>query len=438
MTVYTKPLVKPAWGESKTTPADMITPTDPEIGIGWPLSAVPPSRQRFNWVLNYASNAVRYLMQRGLVEWDAAETYSLHSKVTGPDGLSYKSLQAANIGNTPDSAPSFWERWGFSDSELSSRFVARDAKESVIAATTANITLSAPQTIDGIAVVAGNRVLVKNQAAGAENGIYVVAAGAWTRATDAVTGTLSSGATVPVTSGTVNNDTEWMLSTNDPIVVGTTVLSFVSNDSRYAKINGDGGQNFSAASFTTGGALKVGNGATILILQSDVEASVVNLANNAQRPIRIANGTDPDHAATVAQLSTAGKAIGELFEFAGTAAPAGSLICPTAATNISRTTYAALFAAIGTTWGVGDGSTTFGMPWFPANYSSVQASANVGTQTVGDNLAHTHGGAIIKTSDFSYGGGGSIYAIGNGGNVSTTGSAANFPAGVRVLKCVKY
>src|SRR5262245_18827628 len=57
--------------------------------------------------------------------------------------------------------------------------------DTVRAATTANITLSGTQTIDGVAVVAGDRVLVKNQTTASENGVYVVAAGAWTRATDA-------------------------------------------------------------------------------------------------------------------------------------------------------------------------------------------------------------------------------------------------------------
>ena len=60
-------------------------------------------------------------------------------------------------------------------------------KDACVAATTANITLSAPQTIDGVSVVAGNRVLVKDQTTAATNGIYVVAAGAWTRAVDADT-----------------------------------------------------------------------------------------------------------------------------------------------------------------------------------------------------------------------------------------------------------
>jgi hypothetical protein len=60
-------------------------------------------------------------------------------------------------------------------------------KQPVNAGTTANITLSGAQTIDTVAVVAGDRVLVKNQTAQAENGIYVAAAGAWSRSPDADT-----------------------------------------------------------------------------------------------------------------------------------------------------------------------------------------------------------------------------------------------------------
>ena len=55
-----------------------------------------------------------------------------------------------------------------------------DFKDSVRATTTANITLSGTQTVDGVALVVGNRVLVKNQSTASQNGIYVVASGAWT------------------------------------------------------------------------------------------------------------------------------------------------------------------------------------------------------------------------------------------------------------------
>jgi hypothetical protein len=75
----------------------------------------------------------------------------------------------------------------------------------VTVATTANITLSGTQTIDSIAIGAGERVLVKNQTAGGENGIYVVAAGAWSRAGDADTAAkVAAGTRVKVITGVVN------------------------------------------------------------------------------------------------------------------------------------------------------------------------------------------------------------------------------------------
>lgn len=102
-----------------------------------------------------------------------------------------------------------------------------DWKQSVRVATTANITLSGLQTIDGVSVQAGDRVLVKNQSTAAQNGIYVAASGAWTRATDADSGAeVTSGMAVMVTEGTTQGDTQWVLTTNDPITLGTTALSF--------------------------------------------------------------------------------------------------------------------------------------------------------------------------------------------------------------------
>ena len=130
---------------------------------------------------------------------------------------------------------------------------------------------------------------------------------------------------------------------------------------------------------------------------------------------------------------------GTIIDFAGSTAPTGYLACPTVATNISRTTYAALFAAIGTAWGAGDGSTTFGMPYFPANYASVQASANVGTSTVGAVIAHVHDlpmGSGSSTSG-SYVGRDDA-PEGTAVSTNSTGGSANLAAGMRVFKCVKF
>ena len=102
-----------------------------------------------------------------------------------------------------------------------------DVKDSVRAATTANITLSGAQTIDGVAVVAGNRVLVKDQTTASQNGIYVAAAGAWTRASDMAAASTAAGNFVFVEEGTSNADTGYVCTSNAGAdVVGTNSLSF--------------------------------------------------------------------------------------------------------------------------------------------------------------------------------------------------------------------
>lgn len=116
-----------------------------------------------------------------------------------------------------------------------------DAKESVVAATTSNISLSGTQTIDGVAVGVGDRVLVKNQTDASENGIYVVGSGAWTRADDADSDEeITSGMFTFVESGTDNDNTGWVLSTPNPITVDTTNLSFVKFSSQGEILAGDG------------------------------------------------------------------------------------------------------------------------------------------------------------------------------------------------------
>lgn len=94
-------------------------------------------------------------------------------------------------------------------------------------ATTANITLSGEQTIDGVAVVADDRVLVKNQTAASENGIWIAAAGSWRRAKDfSRTDDVRKGTQVAVTDGTLYAVTTWHVATANPITIGTTSIVF--------------------------------------------------------------------------------------------------------------------------------------------------------------------------------------------------------------------
>ncbi|MGO1073240.1 phage tail-collar fiber domain-containing protein [Lysobacter sp. CA199] len=102
-----------------------------------------------------------------------------------------------------------------------------DPKESVRVASTANLALNGLQTIDGVAVAAGNRVLAKDQTTASENGLYIVAASAWTRSNDAdASEKVTSRLYTAVESGTLNGGTSWTLLTAGEIVLGTTALNF--------------------------------------------------------------------------------------------------------------------------------------------------------------------------------------------------------------------
>ncbi|WP_225875048.1 phage tail-collar fiber domain-containing protein [Pseudomonas bananamidigenes] len=102
-----------------------------------------------------------------------------------------------------------------------------DGKQSVRVAATANVVLNGAQQIDGVAVIAGDRVLLPNQTLAKDNGLWVVANGDWVRANDAnVSAKVTPGLTVMVEEGTLNGDSLWHLTTNAPITLGTTALTF--------------------------------------------------------------------------------------------------------------------------------------------------------------------------------------------------------------------
>ena len=100
-------------------------------------------------------------------------------------------------------------------------------KQSCQVATTANITLSGLQTIDGYTTLAGDRVLVKNQSSSANNGIYVASASAWSRSTDMNTWEEVSGAYTVVVNGTVNGQTAWVCTSPTSGTLGTTAITWV-------------------------------------------------------------------------------------------------------------------------------------------------------------------------------------------------------------------
>lgn len=125
---------------------------------------------------------------------------------------------------------------------VDARSAGLDPKASVRAATTANITLSNTQTVDGVALAVGNRVLVKDQTTASENGIYIVASGAWARSSDMdEPAEMTSGVFFFVEEGTANADAGFVITTDGgTIVVGTDAVNFTQFSGAGQIVAGDG------------------------------------------------------------------------------------------------------------------------------------------------------------------------------------------------------
>lgn len=147
-----------------------------------------------------------------------------------------------------------------------------NAKPAVVVATTANITLSGEQTIDGV-LTSGSRVLVKNQSTAAQNGIYVSAAGAWSRAADANTWAELVSAFIFVSQGTTQADTGWVCTVDAGGTIGVTAVTFVQ---------------FSSAGIILAGAglTKTGNTLSVNVDNSTIE---INSNNLRIKPLGVTN-----------------------------------------------------------------------------------------------------------------------------------------------------
>jgi hypothetical protein len=141
-----------------------------------------------------------------------------------------------------------------------------DAKASVKVATTENITLSGTQTIDGVAVSVGDRVLVKNQTTTANNGIYVVAASTWARAADADSWDELVSLYTWVEQGTASGDTGWLCTVNAGGTLGSTTVTFV-------QFSGSGQITAGAGLTKTGDTIDVGAGNGITVATDSIAVS---------------------------------------------------------------------------------------------------------------------------------------------------------------------
>ena len=158
-----------------------------------------------------------------------------------------------------------------------------DVKSSCVVATTANITLSGTQTIDGVAVVAGDRVLVKNQTTQSANGIYVVAAGSWTRSTDADTWAELVSAFTFVEKGTTNADSGWVCTVDQGGTLGTTAIT-------WSQFSGSGSYTAGTGLTLSGGQFSITNTAVSAGSYGSA-SSVPTFTVNAQGQLTAASNT---------------------------------------------------------------------------------------------------------------------------------------------------
>lgn len=165
-----------------------------------------------------------------------------------------------------------------------------DAKASCVAATTADITLSGAQTIDGVSVVAGNRVLVKNQTLSQNNGIYLCAAGAWTRTTDADTWDELTSAFTFIEQGTVNGDTGYVCTANAGGTLGTTALPW-SQFSGAGTFTAGTGLTLTGSVFSLTSPVAVANGGTGLTSLGSGVATFLGTPSSANLAAAVSDET---------------------------------------------------------------------------------------------------------------------------------------------------
>jgi microcystin-dependent protein len=331
-------------------------------------------------------------------------------------------------------------------------------------ASTAAVTLATDfengDTIDGVVLATNDRILVKDQAAPAANGTYVVqGAGAPTRTTDGDTAAEITNGTVYVTSGTANGGTQWTQS---------ATISTLGTDAQTWSLIGAAGTytadgttlTLSSTTFSvTAGGIGTTQIATDGVDAAEIAAGAVGTSEIATDGVGSAEiaALAVDSGELAAAVSNRLRDEGEIITFAGTTCPTFSLTANGAA--VSRSTYSTLFSAIGTLYGTGDGSTTFNLPDYRGYFlrgwdngagndtgSSARTNAgggttgdNVGTKQADQNAAHTHTLTHRDpNNDQDIGGGAGDAADANNvsGTTSSSGGGEARPKNINVLYCI--
>jgi|GEM_PF-852409 len=392
-----------------------------------------------------------------------------------------------------------------------------------VGATLTALVNGAAGNVDDIAIVLNTRVLFKNQTSAFENGVYTlttVGDGAtpavYTRATDYDTAAeILPGTLVPIQAGTLNGGSIW-LQTLTVVTVGTDPIAFIEfaqPSNTYVTLATN--QTITGTKTFQSGAIRFAgstSGYTSIQPQAISSSTVLSLPNATDTLVALAttdtltNKSISGSANTLSNISytslatatagsilafnaggaaaliapgtvgqvltsngagatptmqdsdSGGVPVGTIIDFGSETVPTGYLSCNGAA--VSRVTYAALWAIISTTWGSGDGSTTFNLP--NLNRRTTIGSGDTGTatisnvvgslggtefinQTIAQLAAHDHPSSTSPMSTQATSTSGTATTIRTGGTTAITvasqGTGADMniiqPSAV-VLKCIKY
>lgn len=169
-----------------------------------------------------------------------------------------------------------------------------DAKASCRAATTTSITLSGTQTIDGVALIAGDRVLVKDQSSASQNGIYVVAASTWSRSSDADTWSELIAAFTFIEEGTINGNGGFICTVTAGGTLGTTPVT-------WTQFSGAGQIQAGTGMTKTGNVLNVNTASSsrIVVGADEIDLATTGVTASTYKSVtvdqygRVTAGTNP-------------------------------------------------------------------------------------------------------------------------------------------------
>jgi len=227
-----------------------------------------------------------------------------------------------------------------------------DVKSPVLVGTTANITLSGEQTIDGI-LTSSSRVLVKNQTTQSQNGIYVSSSGTWSRSSDANTWNQLVSAFVFVEEGTTQADTGWVCTVDPGGTLGTTPVTW--------------------AQFSGAGTYQAGTGLTL-------SGNVFSITNTA------VTATSYGSASSVPTFTVNAQGQLTAASTAAVIAPAGTL----SGTTLNSTVVSSSLTSVGT---IGTG--TWNGSIIGPTYGGTGVNNGTSTLTMAGNV--THAGAFTQT-----------------------------------------